>query len=497
MAVSTRFPQGLAAAALFCIVAPSNLACVAQRLALPRLVVDRPPAELPHVKLELTEFRVSNVSESDQAQDGRRAIERAFIGYLNQSLHLASLSRPIGVYSRRDPDAVELEVDLDVHETANRTIILDGIFFYPFLGSFPLTPLWGDATVELVWRIRHHGAAEGPFKVKVEAPYTVLVYSYYRTGPIEEAFRRGHETAFKELVDRLQARLALAPSPDSPAPDLTPREIRLRPVGVGVVTEPFQDTEPPGFLKRYFGALGGLEASLTGGSATVESTASARSGAGQLVASGNARSHGYRFSLYKPPSESGFFFPPALGFFSQTIDIAGFRQDVPLFVPRGTTAIPAMVSDPTTGAPVDLSEPIAYRLDLKSAYVGQGIGLNMVIGAQDVQFFSTARAGLNVAEYRHSDVTLYQSRVKGGSFALFQSGQLGAQVGFSFPAIHFAVRAAVEYEWFRAFSYPQPIEFLAAAAYNDEKKIYERQRVFVSGASLSTLDWQLSAVMLF
>jgi hypothetical protein len=266
-----------------------------------------------------------------------------------------------------------------------------------------------------------------------------------------------------------------------------------------VITRPI-GSDRDDFLYRYFGALGGLEVGAFRGGATVESQTVRASGEHELVGAGSASSEGYRISLFRPPSQTGFFFPPSIGFLSETITISGFREHIPLGgAPTGSGAhdIPAVASDPATGLPIDIEAPISYLLRLKSGFLGQGVGLNLVLGGESFQLFGTVAAALNLIELRQADVTIDVNRVEGLKAAFFSSGALSAQIGFAIPDIHLAVRASGEYAYYWSFDYPKPIEFLAHVEYDSTVNAFVRQRSFVTGATLSTINWQISAVALF
>jgi hypothetical protein len=516
--------------------------CTAQRYVAPSLmdVAETAPADLTHVAIRLQKFDITNQSETDyRGNDKREEMERAFIGRLQKaaSIGLYTTNR-MQITPPKELDDVRLYVSLSVEETADRTIVFDGLFFYPFLGTLPLTPQWGEAIAIGKIELSRNGRPLEPILVRISAPYSILFYSWYRTGPIEEAFARAHQKLYDELFARLipkigeriyeeepvlvatttaatstAAELILASAGVTPLPKIKkqtsalsalpalmasiPANIILPPDEVGVIFRPVHRESEPGWLSQYLGALGGIEASMTGGKANVQSRATTAGGARETVGTGQAVSSGYRLSLFKPPSVTGFFFPPLVGFLQQTITISGFRDDVPLFTPEGSSSIPAVVSDPTTGGRVDLGEPISYRLKLRSGHIGQGAGLNLVIGNDDVQLFSTLSAGLNVFEVRHSDVQFFRTRVKGMSVAAFQSGNFSAQLGLAIPDWHVAIRAAGQLEWYASFRYPEDVEFQARSVFNSAKQIYERERVLVTGASLTTIDWQLSVVALF
>lgn len=544
-------------AVLYAVLALLAPGCVAQRYAVPPPPYARsvdPPADLTHVAVTLESFDITNQSEADlRSYDKSSAMRRVFLDHLKT---YASFGVFITDRTRADPpeglEDIKLRVHFSVQETENRTIVLDGLFFYPFLGLLPFTPQWGDAIVTGTIDIERGGEKQVPVTVKVTAPYSMIFYSWYRVGPLEDAYARAHRVLFDMLLERLVQRIGvrdrtppvlvakvvntatvatsteaasgfiLASAVIEPPPvqvlDSATRAAKLRaslaklqsslqtslpsdvilpPDEAGVIFRPVHRDREPGFLDTYLSSLGGVEVSVTGGRANVQSRASTSTGELQTVGTGQATSSGYRVSLFKPPSVTGFFYPPTIGFLSETISISGFRDDVPLFTPPGSNTIPAVISDPTTGLPIDGGQPISYRLKLKSGHIGQSLGLNLVIGNEDVQLFSTVLAGINVFEVRHSDVTFATDRVKGMSVAAFQSGSFGGQVGLAFPDLHFALRMAAHIEWYASFSYPERVEFQARSAFNAEKQVFERERVFVTGASLTTFDWQLSAVALF
>lgn len=567
-------------AVLYAVLALFAPGCVAQRYAAPYPPYARsvePPADLTHVAVTLDAFDITNQSATDVREgDKREQMRRAFLQHLKS---YASFGVFITDRARAEPpeslEDIRLRVYFSVEETENRTIVFDGLFFYPFIGFFPFTPQWGDAIVTGTIEMERGGEKQLPVTVKVTAPYSMIFYSWYRVGPLEDAYARAHRVLFDQLLERLVARIGvrqreapvLMASEPPVAPPIAvelivaetiaatatvttaavetssassasgfmlasavvepppvkvidsatraaylraslaklqaslqtslPSDVILPPDEAGVIFRPVHRDRDPGFWSNYLSSLGGVEVSVTGGRANVQSRATTSKGELQTVGTGQATSSGYRVSLFKPPSVTGFFYPPTIGFLSETISIRGFRDDVPLFTPPNSTTIPAVVSDPTTGLPIDAGEPISYRLKLKSGHIGQSLGLNLVIGTDDVQLFSTVLAGINVFEVRHSDVTFAVDRVKGMSVAAFQSGSFGAQLGIAIPDLHFALRAAAHIEWYAAFSYPERVEFQARSAFNAEKQVFERERVFVTGASLTTFDWQLSAVALF
>lgn len=286
------------------------------------------------------------------------------------------------------------------------------------------------------------------------------------------------------------------PPPAADAELAAPVRLELAETGFRLIQTPLVGADRPLWL-RYLAELGGLEVAWSRGIASVRSEARTESGVVETVGSGDAVSEGFKVALFKPPDRTGFFFPPSFGFLSQTITIRGFVEDVPIFDLPGADTIPALVTDPTTGAPLDPDEPISYELRLRSLYLGQQVGLNLVGGNEDVQIFGTLRAGVNLVELRFTDVTLDTAREKETSFEVFKSILGAAQIGISVPALHAALRASAQVDYWLPFRFEQPVDFLAQPRFDPEKQIFERQRVFVEGASLLQLNYQLSAVVLF
>lgn len=504
-------------------------ACAPRRVTTPVFQPSPHVAErdLRHVQLELCGFDVPTKTRRDR-RDAVASLRRSFVRYLEEAGRYGAVTGCDPEDGSRFLTRVQLDARLFPNHDTTRSWIFDALFFSLAPGYFPFTPAWGRARVETHLELRARDRKIAPVNVEASAPWSMIFYSWYRSGPVVDAYRRVYDASFREAAQRVARRIeeavplpatvlststATVATATSSAGGVTlvaetnavseamavleAQEIRLPETGLRLIREPVDRTSDNLFL-RYLSALGGLEASKTGGTAIVRSRAATTFNGVQTVGSGRATSSGYRFALYSPPDRTGFFFPPRFGFFSQDIEISGFREELPTFRnSAGASDIPAVVTDPTTGVPVDVDEPIAYDLRLKSGYVGQGIGFNFVFGTDDVQLFSTLQTAVNAFEVRHTGVTINRENVEGYSAELFGSGQVSAQIGLEVPDIHLAFRAAWEFEWFRSFDYPEPLEFQASVAYNPEKMVFERERVFVEGATLFTFNWQLSAIYSF
>lgn len=303
------------------------------------------------------------------------------------------------------------------------------------------------------------------------------------------------------LLSSPQARAALGPELRASlelaqSVAIEPRDLVLENEGFDLIRYPVRRGDD-GLLSRYLGALGGIELARYQGSANVESRTKTESNASELVGSGGATATGYRIAAFRPPDRTGFFFPPALGLLWEDITIASFREDVRVVSRAGRTDIPAVASDPATGQALDINEPISYALRMRSAYLGQGVGLNLVFGDEDVQLFFTAAFTANILELRYIDVQIWKNHVEGLQVEAFKSGSFRGQFGIAIQPWHLALRFSGSAERYFEFAFPQPVEFPAAARYVPEKDIFERERAFATSASLDKYDFELSAVFLF
>ncbi|HSI04371.1 MAG: hypothetical protein ACAI38_02360 [Myxococcota bacterium] len=233
-------------------------------------------------------------------------------------------------------------------------------------------------------------------------------------------------------------------------------------------------------------SLGGIEVSLLRGGADVASAVRTEEGSELTVASGRARQSGYRISTYSSPGTTGFRLTPNFGFLDQRIDISDFREDLPLTGSGSGTDIGVTCATAETGELIDCNEPNTYALRMRSGFLGARGGLDIVGGRIGYEWFLSADVILNVVEYRYVNARIGRYRTSGGEFAALQSGGVGVGFGVRIPQLHAATRIAFEYMGYRDFDYADPLEFKGPVVFNEEKDVYERPRVFVSGASLTT-----------
>ncbi|MBI2061355.1 MAG: hypothetical protein HYT87_16575 [Nitrospirae bacterium] len=296
--------------------------------------------------------------------------------------------------------------------------------------------------------------------------------------------------AFSDLSDATPAERAEAET--EAKPDITPTG-----QGFQVLWTPRKETAPRSLWGKYLGALGGLKVTVFQGWAQVSSSVRSEEGGTRDVASGDARTDGYRVSLFSAPRSSGFFIYPTADFLAQTIEIADFREAVPPIDLPSAEEIPAIVTDPETGETVDITDPNTYRLYLRSLGIGQRAGFDFVAGSSWIEMYATVEAGANLVEARHAIVRLGDRVERGAGLKALGSFVGAGRVGFTFPKAHFALSATGELKTYPQFDYPNPVEFRGAIAYDPQKEINERPREFVRGAALDTAEVTVSVSYVF
>ncbi len=268
-----------------------------------------------------------------------------------------------------------------------------------------------------------------------------------------------------------------------------------------VVEEPAEDLSP---VLRYFKGLAGLELSASSGLAQVST--SVKEGAGtREIASGDATSRSVRVSFWSLPDRTGFVWAPSLGFVSQEIDIADFRQQLPSVTIPQATNIPTVSSDPRTGAMVDPEAPNVYRLSLNTAYLGQRLGYGLVRNRPSTRWVLMLQGILNLVEYRDlryrfdsfdSGVSA-DTKDKSGKWVWLQSGGAILTGAIGIKKLHLALRLELKYELFRDFTYPKAVEFRGPVQYNPVSESFERQQLFLDKVSYQTFELVAGASVYF
>lgn len=406
-------------------------------------------------------------------------------------------------------------------EERHRTLLLDALNAGLCLGLFPFTPEWGEVSVELDAELRRPDHAPVRVRLETRAPYDQFLYAWYRTHALEAAYERAYEdlakrlpVAFASALGRASVHRAVPQSRTSstadsirPAPkSATTAADPLRPPRLELVAlpplGPHARTRPraPATANRWLALvrpLGGLSFSHHRGWARVWSDARVAGRPKERLATGDAKSSGFRLQLEAPPPATGLFFPPRVAVMTQDIEISGFRQAIPLYVPAGTDVIPAVASDPSTGERVDLDQAIAYRLSLKRFLLGQGVGAHLVYAFSDFELYASMLASLHLVEIRHTRVQIHRSEVSGTRVVPLGAVTGALSLGTYIPALRMAAQLDVEGERYRPFRFPQPVEFQAAVQFNETLETFERKNVLVDQASFAAAQASVKLIWAF
>lgn len=237
------------------------------------------PPEPPTVRSELAGFdglklQVKSVSfrgvgPEDSAAAQSRVRER-LVDYLGAHGRFSEIVDLQTNYSNRgaahpQPLTLDLEVSIALDHTAYRTYILDIIAAYPFAATFPLVPQWGSATVEVNAVLRDASAqAIWTGRQKGEAPYDIIWYAWFRTEPVEVAYRAATGQAFEKLASDLAAKrpeIVAKLGDRLPAPEQLAVNPQPKPPPPAEVVPPPAETKPPSIQTGAPLALAGARAS--------------------------------------------------------------------------------------------------------------------------------------------------------------------------------------------------------------------------------------------
>ena len=147
----------------------------------------------------LNSFQVYNLDKKDNVGD-INYLRNKFIRYIIAQNNFRDI-RDVNLNAITPEDQSFFNVEVVVHPNYSKhsTILLDIPFFYPFLGYWPISPLWGKASVKVNCKIWDR---KGEFITSIEVEgiksYLIVFYPWYRTAPIEEALRTAYEIAFEK-----------------------------------------------------------------------------------------------------------------------------------------------------------------------------------------------------------------------------------------------------------------------------------------------------------
>jgi hypothetical protein len=260
------------------------------------------------------------------------------------------------------------------------------------------------------------------------------------------------------------------------------------------------DDEEPASLLSWPGVvalLGGIEATVGGGTASVSSSVTQSGREDQEIASGAASKRSWGISLYSGPIQTGWVLRPTAGFLAQEIAISDFEADLPKTYDDQSWNIDATCSDPVSGAGLDCAAPNVYDLSMRTAYVGAQGGYDAVWGTGWVRPFVGSSINVDAVEYRTVRVSFGDRTEDSDGFALFRSVGGEVTAGAAFPDVRVVVRFVGSFQAYLRFEYDEPLEFRGPVQHDPVQDIFLRPRMFVESASLSVLDAKVAVAYLF
>ena len=159
-------------------------------------------SDFSHTDLILNSFQIKNLDEEDRPGD-INYLRNLFLRYIaagNNFRIVRDVSSGIGI--PEDQSFLYLDVVIEPGYSKYTTIILDIPFFYPFPGFWPLSPMWGKASVKVKCTLSDkNNNSITDFDILGTENYLMLFYHWYRTKPIEEALQKAYESAFIKTAD--------------------------------------------------------------------------------------------------------------------------------------------------------------------------------------------------------------------------------------------------------------------------------------------------------
>ena len=528
------------------------------------VIVPHPPEVTPKISAtvapvtwNISRFDIHGVTRHDNTESANN-LQRALIDYLKSKTELGEfIPRGSSV-----PPAIELAVDIDIAKKTSRTLIFDAInaMLYPLLWG-TVTPEWG--TVDIYTRIRvlnSQGELLTTLKSKGSAPYGMVFFGWYRTGPITSALREAYTQAFTDVAEHLakqfdavgfEARAAhraelvealLEPSPTpqttphlsqphqrkkqkhtkrkSPARMLSAKSVRPKlpqrhPSPKGKISPPVDldlyavDTSSFGLIRtspvpirnpwyRGLRAFGGIERAWFWGSANVTSGIIDEDGNETEVANGYASREGRRLTLYTAPRKTGFSIYPVLGYLEQTLSIEDFYEEPPQFFGEVIGTDIEAICRNEEGEFMSCQPPTRYELHMESYHAGFRAGYDLVFGWPSFQFIASCNFGLNVIEHRsiNAELTGIDRGTREGVEWL-QSSAFGGTLGFHIPKIHLTVRGIFVWEYYLAFQFQDQIEFMGPMVCDNDIGLCQRSRALVDSTHLTSWSAQVALAVVF
>lgn len=125
--------------------------------------------------VNISEFRIDPLTKEDDINDIEKLAD-VFSDYMK-------LNNSYYQIQERYPDA-SLKINIEPKKTIKRTWILDAAFFYPGCGMWPLSPRWGETTINITLAVNIPSIDYAPYNFSASNKYIIYWYPYYYAGKI-------------------------------------------------------------------------------------------------------------------------------------------------------------------------------------------------------------------------------------------------------------------------------------------------------------------------
>ncbi len=263
--------------------------------------------------------------------------------------------------------------------------------------------------------------------------------------------------------------------------------------------EGLAEQQSQGVFQYLLHRLGAVRFKYIFGSANIKSFVR-REDEVEEIANGNEWYQGYEISFQTPDSAEGWSYSLIPRYLNQSIMIADFREGIKSLSLPGTETIPVVVTDFETGLVVDPSDPNTYVIHLSSWGVIAESQFNWVQHCKigNCALFFNFVGGFSLLEEITMDVEFGSDAEKSTNWKWAKSFYAGLTLGtvqLLLPKSSFQI--SYNYLRYPSLKLPRSIEFRDKTAYNSDKQVFERKRVFLDEVELEVHTLSLTYTFIF
>jgi len=156
------------------------------------VMVDRPirNAVAPVKELQVNSFNVETTKRDNPTE--KKLFMDEFTDYLRYN-------PSIGEIEKQYPN-LAADITIRPKKDIKRTWILDAVFFWPYVGTWPFTPWWGKTSVDIDVQLTVPGIDRSSFIFTKNSDFSVTIYPYYRAGKL---LTQDYKSLYAELFDEV------------------------------------------------------------------------------------------------------------------------------------------------------------------------------------------------------------------------------------------------------------------------------------------------------